>query len=146
MATSTLGLVASVEELAINDLGNSRAYETPKFTVGHIPQSPNPGSRGNGWYFGHLESPIQGEGNIFARLPLVPELLRKGEDVHVVIESGGREYLYVVSETDLIHQDDISLYQASDARVTLVTCFPRLKYDQRLLVTARLVGFRDLLV
>ncbi|MEE8518843.1 MAG: sortase [Dehalococcoidia bacterium] len=133
-----------IEELDIEDLGSSSAYETPKNTVGHIPASPNPGSHGNGWYFGHLESPFQGEGNVFARLPLIPELLSEGENIHVVLQSGDREYLYEVSETDLIHQNDMSLYQAGDSRVTLVTCFPRLRYDQRLLVTAKLIGFRDI--
>jgi LPXTG-site transpeptidase (sortase) family protein len=138
-----LDIDSPIEELGILDLGDSSAYETPKNTVGHIPESPNAGSHGNSWYFGHLESPIQGEGNVFARLPLVPQLLRDGEDVYVILVSESQEYLYQVSQTDLISQDDISLYQAGDARITLVTCYPRLKYDQRLLVTAMLIGFRD---
>jgi LPXTG-site transpeptidase (sortase) family protein len=139
-----IGVGADIEELEIEDLGDSAAYATPAFTVGHIPESPNPGSHGNGWYFGHLESPIAGEGSVFSRLPRVPEMLRTGDDVHVIVESDGREYLYLVSQTELVHEDDMQLYQAGDARVTLVTCFPRLRYDQRLLVTAHLVGFRDL--
>ena len=134
---------AVVEELQVLDLQDSRAYETPKHTVGHIPGTPNPGVTGNGWYFGHLESPIQGEGNVFSQLPRVPALLADGEDVFVITESAGRQYLYQVTETDLIHQDDIRLYQAGDAQLTLVTCFPRLQYDQRLLVTAKLVGFKN---
>ena len=138
-----LGIDVTVEELGIVDLGDSSAYETPDFVVGHIPETPNPGSHGNGWYFGHLESPLGGEGNVFSRLPQVPSLLRDGEDIHVVVSSGGRSFLYQVSETDIVHQDDIALYQAGDARITLVTCFPRLKYDQRLLVTAKLIGIRD---
>ena len=143
IAIPALGIDVAVEELEISDLGDSSAYETPKFVVGHIPETPNPGSHGNGWYFGHLESPLGGEGNVFSRLPLIPGLLRDGEEVHVVLSSEGREYLYAVSETDIVHQDDIALYQAGDARITLVTCFPRLKYDQRLLVTAKLIGIRD---
>ena len=138
-----LGIDVEVDELGIVDLGDSSAYETPKFVVGHIPETPNPGSHGNGWYFGHLESPLGGEGNVFSRLPRVPDLLREGEDVHVLVTSEDREYLYQVSRTDIVHQDDIALYQADDSRVTLVTCFPRLKYDHRLLVTAKLIGFRD---
>ena len=134
----------TVEELTILDLGNSRQYETPKFTVGHIPVTADPGGQGNGWYFGHLESPIQGEGNVFSRLPKIPDLLRDGEDVYVVVESVERRYLYQVTDTDWVHQDDLSLYRADDARVTLVTCFPRLKYDLRLLVTAKLVGVKYL--
>ena len=137
-----LEIDVTIEELQIENLGNSRAYATPKFTVGHIPTTPNAGSHGNGWYFGHLESPLQGEGNVFSRLPQVSDLLRAGEDVHIVLESEGRQYLYLVSETDLVHQNDMALYQSNDARVTLVTCFPRLKYDHRLLVTAQLIGFK----
>ena len=134
---------AAVEELAILNLGDSRAYETPPYAVGHIPDTPDPGSSGNGWYFGHLETPLQSGGNVFARLPSVPTLLRDGEDVHIIVQSSGRDYLYLVTETDLVHEDDMHLYQASNARVTLVTCFPRLAYDHRLLVTAKLVGFRN---
>ena len=138
-----LDIDAQVEELEVVYLGDSRAYETPDHTVGHIPITTNPGARGNGWYFGHLESLIRGEGNIFARLPRVPELLAKGEDVYVHVQTEGREYLYQVTQTELIHEDELDLYRADDSRITLVTCFPRLKYDQRLLVTAELVGFRE---
>jgi sortase (surface protein transpeptidase) len=139
-----IGIGAAVEEVAIGDLGDASAYLTPAFTIGHIPETPNPGSHGNGWYFGHLESPLSGEGSVFSRLPRVPEMLRNGDDIHVIVQSEGREYLYLVSRTELIHEEDVVLYQAPDARITLVTCFPRLRYDQRLLVTALLVGFRDL--
>ena len=138
-----IGIGAEVEEIEVQNLGDASAYLTPSFTIGHIPGSPNPGSHGNGWYFGHLESPIAGKGNVFSRLPRVAEMLRTGDDVHVIVESSDREYLYLVSQTELIHEDDMELYQAPDARITLVTCFPRLRYDQRLLVTAQLVGFRD---
>ena len=131
---------ATVNELAIVDLEDSRRYETPKFTVGHIPVTSNPGVVGNGWYFGHLESPIQNEGNVFSHLPRIPGLLQAGEDVYVVLETATRQYLYQVTDTEVVRQNDLSLYQADGARVTLVTCVPRLKYDHRLLVTAKLVG------
>ena len=138
-----LHIDSAVKELTITNLASSAEYETPKFVVGHIPATPNPGSGGNGWYFGHLESPVEGEGNVFASLPRVPDLLRNGEDVHVILHSGGRDYLYSVSRTDFLHRDELALYGSDDARVTLVTCFPRLKYDHRLLITGHLIGFRD---
>ncbi|MXW30343.1 MAG: sortase [Chloroflexi bacterium] len=139
-----LNVDAEVEELSIINLASSAAYETPAFTVGHIPTTPNPGSAGNGWYFGHLENPIQGEGNVFLRLPEIADLLRDGDDVHVILTSGGRDYLYLVNGTSTTHADDLALYPSDDARISLVTCFPRLKYDQRLIVTAQLVAFRDI--
>ena len=138
-----LNIDAEVEELGIINLASSAAYETPAFTVGHIPTTPNPGSAGNGWYFGHLENPLQGEGNVFLRLPEIADLLRDGDDVHVILTSDEHDYLYLVNGTNTMHQDDLRLYPSDDARISLVTCFPRLKYDHRLIVTAQLVAFRE---
>ena len=139
-----LDMDAEVYDLELANLTDSKAYETPKFSVGHIPTTPNPGAIGNGWFFGHLESPIQGEGNVFSGLPKIPELLRSGEDVFVLAESIERVFIYQVTETDLIHEDALILYNTDDSRITLVTCFPRLKYDHRLLVTAKLIGTIDI--
>ena len=141
-----LNVSAEVEELSIINLASSAAYETPAFTVGHIPTTPNPGSAGNGWYFGHLENPLQGEGNVFLRLPEIADLLRDGEDVHVILTADGRDYLYLANGTSTVHADDLALYPSDDARISLVTCFPRLKYDHRLIVNAQLVAFRDAVV
>ena len=137
-----IGVDAEVIELGIVDLGESSAYETPKFAVGHIPASSNPGAEGNNWLFGHLESPIRGEGSVFNRLPQIADLLADGEDVFVILYTEQRQYLYRVIATDVLHKDDMDLYGAQDARITLVTCIPRLKYDHRLLVTANLVGYK----
>ena len=141
-----LNVSAEVEELSIINLASSAAYETPAFTVGHIPTTPNPGSAGNGWYFGHLENPLQGEGNVFLRLPEIADLLRDGEDVHVILTADGRDYLYLANGTSTVHADDLALYPSDDARISLVTCFPRLKYDHRLIVNAQLVAFRDAVI
>ena len=138
-----LNVSAEVEELSIINLASSAAYETPAFTVGHIPTTPNPGSAGNGWYFGTWR-PAAGRGNIFLRLPEIADLLRDGEDVHVILTADGRDYLYLANGTSTVHADDLALYPSDDARISLVTCFPRLKYDHRLIVNAQLVAFRDL--
>ncbi len=60
-----LGIDSGVSELAIIDLADSRAYETPVNTVGHIPETANAGEAGSSWFFGHLESPVAGEGSVF---------------------------------------------------------------------------------
>ena len=133
-----------VEDLAIIDLGNSSAYETPKNVVGRIPSTSNPGEQGNGWFFGHLESPIRGEGNVFSRLPEIPGLLKNGDPVYVSILSDNAEYLYQVTATEVVHQDDLRLYETDSATITLVACVPRLVYDHRILVTGRLVGVKHL--
>ncbi len=140
----SIGVESDIKELEIVNLGDSRAYETPKNTVGHIPSSSNPGEFGNGWFFGHLESPVRGEGNIFQRLPDIPEQLRNGDDVYVTLENEeGHVFLYRVTATDVVHQDDMRLYDTDGASITLVACVPRLIYDHRILVTADLVGIDD---
>ncbi len=144
IAIPLIDVNSEIAELAILNLGDSRAYETPKHLVGHIPQSPNPGETGNAWYFGHLESPIKGEGNVFHRLPEIPDLLRDGDDVFVELESvDGRTFLYRTTRTEVIHQDDFEFYGSDVAQLTLVACVPRLVYDHRIVVTAELVGIKD---
>ncbi|MBI2872367.1 MAG: sortase [Chloroflexi bacterium] len=135
---------SATKELEILDLGNSLAYETPKWVVGHIPGTSNPGEQGNGWYFGHLESPIKDEGNVFLRLPEVPDLLRKGEEVYVIAQNLDQQYLYRVTKTDVLRAEDTALYPSDRPVITLVTCVPKLYYTHRLLVTAELVGVKAL--
>ena len=135
---------ARTNELAILDLGDSRAYETPNKVVGHIPDTANPGHKGNGWYFGHLESPLRGEGNVFQNLPKIPELLRQGDEVPVILETSESQYLYRVIKSDVVEAGRLHLYDTDDSTITLVACVPRLVYDHRLLVTAELVGVRPL--
>lgn len=145
IAIPLIGVDSIVAELAILNIGDSRSYETPKNLVGHIPQSPNAGEMGNAWYFGHLESPVKGEGNVFKRLPEIPNLLRDGDDVFVEVEShGGQIFLYKVTRTEVVPQNDLHLYGSQGAQITLVACVPRLVYDHRILVTATLVGVKDI--
>ena len=134
---------SEVSNLAIINLGDSSQYETPKHVVGRIPQTSNPGEVGNTWLFGHLESPIRGEGNVFRRLPEIPALLNAGDEVYVsLLNEHGDEYLYQVIETAVVYQDDLALYETDDSTITLVACVPRLVYDHRILVTGKLVGVK----
>jgi LPXTG-site transpeptidase (sortase) family protein len=147
IAIPAIGVESDVAELAILDLGDSRQYETPKNVVGHIPETANPGESGNGWFFGHLESPIRGEGNVFRRLPEVPGLLKEyletGDGpVYVFLSSPDGEFLYQVTETKVVHRDELALYDSGGPAITLVTCYPRFVYDQRVVVTAKLVGVK----
>ena len=138
-----IGVDSAVDELQILDLGDSRSYETPDNVVGHIPETSNPGESGAGWFFGHLESPIRGEGNVFTHLPRIPELLKDGDPVYVTIESEDGTFLYQVTETTQVHEDDLRLFDTERSTIILVACVPRLVYDHRLLVTARLVGVKS---
>ena len=139
----SIGVDSEISNLAIINLGDSSQYETPKHVVGRIPQTSNPGEAGNTWLFGHLESPIKGEGNVFRRLPEIPALLNAGDHVYVsLLNEEGDEYLYQVTETTVLYQDDLALYETDDSTITLVACVPRLVYDHRILVTGKLVGVK----
>lgn len=138
---SAIGLESEIRELVVLDLGKSRAYETPAHVVGHIPGTANPGENGNGWFFGHLESPFVGEGNVFYRLPEIPNLIKE-DPVDVIVASDSGAFLYRVTSTRVVHQDDMSLYKAPVGTITLVACVPSRVYDHRLLVTAELIAER----
>ena len=137
-----IGLEAAVIELGILDLGDSKAYETPDNVVGHIPETANPGENARGWYFGHLWSLVQGGGSVFRDLPKIPELL-KHKPVDVIIKNDEGEFLYRVTHTSVVHQDDLKLDNSDLASITLVTCVPILVYDHRVLVHAELLAIRN---
>lgn len=133
---------SGVNQLQILDLEDSRAYETPANTVGHIPDVANVGEAGSAWFFAHLESPLAGEGSVFYNLPKIPELLRDGKDVFVVTEAGARQYLYRIISTEVVPEDELELYNVGWAAIHLVVCVPSLVYDHRLIVTGELVGVK----
>ena len=136
-----IGLSTTVYGLTVFDEGVKQLWESPVDIVGHIPYTPDPGELGTGWYFGHLQSPVRGEGNIFHNLPDIVDLI-KHDPVDVIIGNDDGEFLYRVTETGFIHRDDLVLNQSTDSTVTLVASYPKLVYDHRLLVTAELLAFR----
>ena len=139
----SIDVESSVRPLSILSLGNSAAWETPNNVVGHIPVTANPGESGSTWLFGHLESPIRGEGNVFAQLPEIPSLLRRGEDVYAVVENGTESYLYRIVESSVVPQEDLTLTDDGSPQLLMVTCVPRLIYDHRLVIRGILEGVKS---
>jgi sortase (surface protein transpeptidase) len=143
MRVPAISLDSPVASLEIVDLGDQRQYETPVNTVGFIPQTALPGEASSGWYFGHFESAIRGEGSVFRRVPEIASLIRE-DPVDVFLATDNAEYLYRVTSTQQLHESDLVIAPAPDARITLVTCWPSRVYDQRILVHAELIGIRRL--
>jgi len=138
---SEIGLNSKVSDLEIIDLGSSASYETPKNIVGHIPESVNPGGIGKSWYFGHLESFIKKEGNVFHMLPKIPELLKQTPSLFVHISTDKKTYVYQIYKTEVIPKEELYLDLKSDIpEAILVTCVPSFLYHSRLLVYSKLVG------
>ncbi|MBT4126207.1 MAG: sortase [Chloroflexi bacterium] len=134
---------STVAELEIVDLGSQQSYQTPNNTVGHIPETSSPGAQGSGWFFAHLESFVAREGNIFRHLPEITELIKE-DPVDVYLETPDAEYIYRVTGTSQVHENDLQLSSSDDAQITLVTCWPPRVYDQRVLVDATLIAYRPL--
>ena len=144
MIVEGIGLRASVKELEVIEEGDSRAWETPKHIVGHIPTTSRPGASGQGWYFGHLESPISGEGNIFHRLPELASRFKKGEQFNIQLDAGTKRYVYQVYRTDVVHASEFAVSDSGLSDITLVACWPQYEYSERVLVTAALVNVVDI--
>ena len=133
---------STIKELEVVRTADSSAWETPKHIVGHIPTTSVAGGNGQGWYFGHLESPIRGEGNVFQRLPEIADLLKSdaSEPIYIFLESDDQKFVYQVYLTRVVPQEDLRISDSGARDITLVTCTPRFVYDHRLMVTAALVG------
>ena len=139
-----IGLRAEVKELEVIEEGDSRAWETPKHVVGHIPTTSKPGASGQGWYFGHLESPISGEGNIFHRLPELASRFKEGEHFNIKLDAGTKRFVYQVYRTNVIHASEFAVSDSGLNDITLVACWPQYEYSERVLVTAALVDVVDI--
>ena len=136
----SIDIDSTVRELSILNLDGSRAYETPSHVVGHIPESANPGESGSSWFFGHTESPILGEGSVFLGLMEIPDKLRIGEDVFIITDNGHQQFLYRATSSQVVHQNDMRLFDTDTATIHLVSCVPRLVYDHRLIITGELIA------
>lgn len=137
-----IGVDSTISELSILDLGDSRTYESPDNTVGHIPESANAGERGTSWFFGHTESPISREGSVFFNLQKIPEKLRNGEHVFIITDNGANQFLYRATSSQVVRQDDLRLDGLLGADINLVSSVPRFVYDHRLVVSGALIGSR----
>lgn len=135
-----IGVDSAVSELSIVDLGDTRHYESPNNTVGHIPETGPGRENRNSWFFGHTESPISREGSVFFNLQSVPEKLRAGDDILIITAHGNSQFLYRAISSQVIHQDDLMLDTTPSSDINLVSSVPRFVYDHRLVISGKLVG------
>ena len=137
-----ISIDSPVAELNILVKGHNRKYESPDNVIGHIPEGANPGEAGGAWFFAHLESPIVGEGSIFFNLPLIPSMLEKGNEIYIIAENEHTQYLYLITSSEILHEDEMKLYSSGWASIHLVTCVPAFIYDHRLIISGELVGIK----
>ena len=142
MQIPAIGVDSTVENLQIVKKDGEWQYETPKNIVGRIPSNQDFDSSVTGWYFGHLESPIKSEGNVFHDLPEIADMLRDGDPVYVLLSTDRNEFVYQAIKSQVMHESDLEIYDAGNDHIVLVTCSNRPYYDYRQLVTAKLVDVK----
>ena len=106
-------------------------WEQLKKGVGHHIGSANPGERGNMVLSGHDD--IYGE--VFRYL----DRLKPGDEIIVYTQS--RAYTYVVTETHIVEPTDVQWLLPTDRpMVTLISCYPYMVDNQRIVVRGVLKG------
>ena len=118
-------------------------WQVAEYAVGHHRGSANPGEGSNIVLAGH----VGGYGKVFK------DLINVKEGDQIILFAGGQQYLYVVREQVMVHEEGVSpeqqamnaLYIAptSDEMVTLITCWPDRgpdKFKYRIIVRATPYG------
>jgi sortase A len=127
---------APVVELGQEEQDGVLVWETADHAVGHYVGTAMPGQKGNIFLAGHIRHPT--EGNVFARLPEIPELMDSGVRVTATLYTadGPQDYVavraYVVEAT----RTDV-MAPTSDEILTLMTCVPDWVFDHRLIIICR---------
>ncbi|MBO9365357.1 MAG: sortase [Roseiflexus sp.] len=118
-------------------------WQVAEYAVGHHRGSANPGEGSNIVLAGH----VGGYGKVFK------DLINVKEGDQIILFASGQQYLYVVREQVMVHEEGVSpeqqamnaLYIAptSEEMVTLVTCWPDRgpdKFKHRIIVRATPYG------
>ena len=136
-----INLESRVVDLNIVWNGAANEWESADHAVGYHIGSATPGEIGNTVMSGHVNSPIAGEGSIFARLDEIAPLLRRGEIVDIIVTAGGDVFLYRATDTTVVLPEEVDVFDYSDGpTLSLVTCAPATTYSHRFIVNATLVG------
>ncbi len=144
LSIPSIGLNSPIKELEVVQVNKASAWETPKHIAGHIPSTSRPGEKGILYLFGHLHSPVKGEGSVFRDLIRIPELLESGREIYVVVENQYKvSFLYKINQTTVVHEDAFVLDDSDKSMITLVACVPKYVYDHRLLVSGDLIAIRQ---
>ncbi len=142
MQIPLIGVDSNILNLSIIEENGIKSYESPKNIVGRIPTDDKFKTSVPGWFFGHLESPIKGEGNVFHNLPQVAQHLRNGDPVYIHIKNENREFIYQAHESQVVHKSKMKLYDLGIESIMLVTCANRPYYDYRQMVKAHLIDIK----
>lgn len=104
-------------------------WEQLKKGVGQHAGSPNPGEKGNVVLSAHND--------IFGEIFRYLDRLQPGDEV--VLHTGDRAHTYIVAKTDVVEPTSVEfMAPTKQPTVTLISCYPYLVDNKRIVVTARL--------
>ena len=104
-------------------------WEQLKKGVGQHVGTPNPGESGNIVFSAHND--------VFGEIFRYLEKLKKGDQV--ILFTSQRKFTYTINQNMVVEPTQVEwLSQTQEAVVTLISCYPYLVDDQRIVVTARL--------
>jgi sortase A len=104
-------------------------WEQLKKGVGQHPGSVNPGENGN--------LVLSAHNDIFGEIFRYLDKLNPGD--LVIVHTYQRSYTYIVIDTKFVDPDEVSVMeQTPQATITLISCYPYLKDNKRIVVIARL--------
>jgi sortase A len=106
-------------------------WEQLKKGVGQHVGTPNPGQKGN--------MVVSAHNDIFGELFRHLDQLKPGDEV--LVSTATRQWEYRVTGVQLVGPTDVSVMAATErATLTMISCYPYLVDNQRIVVTAELVG------
>jgi sortase A len=104
-------------------------WEQLKKGVGQYIGSVNPGEKGN--------IVLSAHNDIFGEIFRYLDKLNPGDEI--VLYTNQKVYVYVVTRTQVVEPTDISVLEpTADPSITLISCYPYLVDDQRIVVQGRL--------
>ena len=107
------------------------AWEQLRKGVGQFVGSPNPGQRGN--------LVLSAHNDIFGELFRDLDQLKAGDEI--LIQTASQEYIYRVTGTRVVEPTEVSVLEpTAKSTITLISCYPYLVDNQRIVVFGELVS------
>lgn len=130
---ASVGIDAEVRTVGFTFEQGRLQYDTPRVEAGQYVGSAAPGEVGNTVIGGHVAT--RSGAAVFEHLPEVSV----GDTIEVY--RGDELYRYEISELRRVDPDATEVMsQTSDARVTLITCYPDDNFSQRFVVVGKLIS------
>lgn len=105
------------------------SWEHLKKGVGHHPGTANPGQRGN--------MVLSAHNDVYDKIFRHLDQLKPGDEI--VVYSGAQAFRYVVRQQRIVEPTEVSvMYPTRDATITLISCYPYLVDNKRIVIHGEL--------